>query len=406
MLSPYRSVLSAPGAKLFSVAGFLARLPISTMTLGIVLLVAGRTGSYALAGAVSATYMLTSGASSLGLARLIDHWGQARLLLPCAVGFAAGLLLLVLSVELGWPTPIPHLMAALGGLCFPPVGACVRARWRQVLSAGPRLQTAFALEAMVDESVFILGPVLVTFLATGVHEAAGLLSVLGVATVGLLWLASLRGSEPATLRGGPGATVQPALGARWLLPMVAAAVCLGVLFGATEVVTVAFADEHDRPGSAGVLLAVWAAGSLIAGFLTGALHWTAPALVRFRAGAAVLAASMLPLPFVDPLPLLAVVLFLGGFAISPTLVAIISLVEANVPASRLTEGITWLTTGIGLGVAPGAALSGLLIDHFGASTAYWVPAAGGVLAACLAASAGGRRDECLNRGMDAARSLG
>jgi predicted MFS family arabinose efflux permease len=114
------------------------------------------------------------------------------------------------------------------------------------------------------------------------------------------------------------------------------------------------------------------------------VQWKATALRRYRLGATAMACVMLPLPFVGTIPVLAIVLFLAGFAISPTLVACVSLVQAHVPASRLTEGITWVTTGLGLGIAPGAAVAGRLIDEYGAGTAYVVPAVGGALAALTA----------------------
>jgi predicted MFS family arabinose efflux permease len=102
-----------------------------------------------------------------------------------------------------------------------------------------------------------------------------------------------------------------------------------------------------------------------------------------------MALVMMPLPFIDNIVVLGGVLFFAGFAISPTMVAAMALVEANVLASRLTEGMTWVTTGLNLGLAPGAAIAGALIDEYGASTAYFVPAASGLLAALVALSTGG-----------------
>jgi len=165
---------------------------------------------------------------------------------------------------------------------------------------------------------------------------------------------------------------------------VVAAICFGSLFGAAEVVTVAFTQEQGHPRLAGVLLGIWSAGSLIAGVITGAVRIRSSAMRRYRLGALGMAGAMLPLPFIDDLTLMAVVLFFGGFAISPTMVAAISLVETGVPPTRLTEGITWVTTGIGLGVAPGAAVAGRLIDGYGAAAGFVVPAVGGVLAALTA----------------------
>ncbi|MBA3308891.1 MAG: MFS transporter, partial [Nocardioidaceae bacterium] len=185
----------------------------------------------------------------------------------------------------------------------------------------------------------------------------------------------------------------PPLGWALLLPLVFAAVCLGSLFGATEVVTVAFAEEQGSPGATGPLLAGWAAGSLIAGLITGAVNLKSSASKRYRLGAVGMGCAMVPLPFVDGLAVLAVALFVAGFAISPTMVASVSLVESNVPASRLTEGITWLLTGLGLGIAPGAAIAGRLIDEFGASPAYYVPVVSGVLAAVIAVLTPARTSE-------------
>lgn len=385
MLDSYRQVLARPGALAFSGGAFVARLPISMVTLAVVLLVADRSGSYGLAGSVSAAYMVAAAASSPALARLIDRLGQRRVLVPCFCAFAVSLAGLVLAVELGWPVPLPHLFAAAAGASYPPIGACVRSRWTTLLGPGRALHTAFSFEAVVDETIFIVGPVLVTVLATSVHPMAGVGSVAACALVGGWWFTMLRSTEPPVAATRDQAVRRLPLDWRWLLPMIAVAACLGSLFGAIEVATVAFADELDRPGLTGLLLAVYAAGSLIAGVVTGLLSSDPTAVLRrYRIGAAGMAAAMLPLPFITHPALLAVVLFLGGFAVSPTLVSLFSLVEANVPPSRLTEGITWVTTGIGFGIAPGAAIAGQLIDSFGAGPAYWVSVASGLLAAALA----------------------
>jgi MFS family permease len=404
MLSPYRTVLATPGARLWSLAGFFARMPISMVTLAIVLLVAGRTGSYGLAGTVSAAYMLTTSASGPILARLIDSWGQAKVLFPGAVGFALGLVGLVVSVDQSWSTPVPHLLAAFAGACYPPVGACVRARWASALGESAALHTAYSLEAVVDEAVFMAGPVIVTVLATVVSEMLGVAVVIVFAVAGGTWLASMRRTQPAPRRTDRSGAGPDRMGWGWLSMLVVAAVCLGILFGSTEVVTVAFAQEHGHRGLAGLLLAAWACGSLIAGIITGSVQWRASALRRYRIGALAMACVMLPLPFVGTIPLLAAVLFLAGFAISPTLVACVSLVQSHVPADRLTEGITWVMTGVGLGIAPGAALAGRLVDGYGASAAYSVPAIGGALAAVVAALTPSR-DERLRVEADRAADL-
>ncbi|MGH3346415.1 MAG: MFS transporter, partial [Nocardioides sp.] len=191
MLDTYRRILVVPGARLFSAAGMVARLPISMVGLGIVLLVEHATGSYGLAGAVSAVYVAAGAAFTILQGRLLDRLGQARVLVPVVAVFATAVALLVVSEQADWPGASTYLFAAVGGATLPAAGSCVRARWSHALTGRPAdLQTAFALEAVVDESVFILGPILVTVLATAIHPVAGLGTAVAAGLAGTLLLAA------------------------------------------------------------------------------------------------------------------------------------------------------------------------------------------------------------------------
>ena len=139
-----------------------------------------------------------------------------------------------------------------------------------------------------------------------------------------------------------------------------------------------------------MLLALWALGSLLAGLLTGAITWRRGPDVRLRWGAFAMFCAMVPLHFVGSVPVMGLVLLLDGFAIAPTLIATMSLIEAAVPRGRLNEGMAIVQTGLVAGVAPGATLAGVVIDAHGASAAYLVSAGAGLLAA-LAAQALPRR---------------
>jgi MFS family permease len=169
-----------------------------------------------------------------------------------------------------------------------------------------------------------------------------------------------------------------------VLPVAVVCAALGILFGAAEVTTVAFADEHGHKAWSGGLLAVWALGSLLSGLVTGAITWKRPTAFRVRVGSVGMACAMAPLTLIGTIPLMGVFLLIGGVAIAPTMVATISLVQESVPPSRLNEGMAILQTGIVAGVAPGAALSGVVIDASGASSAYLVSLAAGVVAALAA----------------------
>ena len=385
MLSPYRRVLSLPGALAFSLTGLVAQLPISMVSLGIVMLISLTGGSYGYAGTVSAANVLAAAACSPLLGRLADRLGQHRVLPVTVSAFGIAIAGLITAVELGAPTPVPHILSALAGAVLPPIGSCVRARWAHLLTGTPELQTAYALEAVVDEAVFMTGPIIVTLLATAVDPLAGLGSAALFGMLGTYAFAAQRRTEPPVLTNSTGQrNVAPPIGWQILLPVCLAAVCLGTLFGSNEVVTFAFARSHGHASATGLLLAIWALGSLLAGLITGMVNWKATPVQRFRRGMIAMAMVMLPLVVADNLVVLGLLLFLAGFAISPTLVASVSYVESMVPAARLTESISWVTTGLAVGIAPGAAIAGHVIDSFGAAAGFWVPALAGVTGAVVA----------------------
>jgi predicted MFS family arabinose efflux permease len=383
-IGPYREVLQAPGVLAFSLSGVIARLPLSMFGLAIVFAVEAATDSYGQAGFVAGAALIGQAAGAPIQARFADRWGQLRMLAPVLALHAIALTVLIVVIDRGADGIVLVIIAVLAGATFPQIGALVRARWARLHARTPRLQTAYALESVFDEVVFVTGPPLVTVLATSVNPNAGLVLNLVLTVVGGAVFAAQRSTDP-------GPRTRSTSSADMRLPMVtlawvvAAFAFMGGIFGSMEVVTVAFTDEAGSPGAAGLILATFAAGSLIAGVIAGSLHWKRPLRQRFTVGQAFLALAMVPLPFISPLALLAVAAFVAGFAISPTLISGFSLVEAEVPAGRLTEGLSWASTALAAGVALGAAVAGPVIDDSGASVAFWVAVASGGLAvaACV-----------------------
>jgi len=384
MLTSYRLILRLPGTLLFSASGMVARLPMSMVSLGIVILVSTATGSYGLAGSVSAAYLVANGAFAIVQGRLLDRLGQSRVLPVAVAVFGVALALLMWSVQAEWPVALSYLLAAVSGAALPSVGSCVRARWSYVLNSRDQIQTAFALEAVLDESVFMLGPILVTVLATAWHPVAGLTAALVAGVAGTLFFASQRATEPPAHPRQESTGRRPGMPWATVAPLALVCAALGTLFGAAEVTTVAFAAELGSKGYAGPLLALWALGSLIAGLVSGAIHWRRGADHRVRWGSAAMMAAMLPLALIGSVQLMGVALFVAGFAIAPTLIATMSLTEKTVPHARLTEGMAIMHTGIVAGVAPGATIAGVVIDAYGASPAYLVAAAAGLVSAIAA----------------------
>ena len=382
MLTTYRSVLSHPGAALFSFTALWSRLPLSMAGLGIVLLIQERTGSFRDAGVMAAAYVLAAAVFGPLQGRLTDRFGQTPVLAVVGVTYAAGIAAFLWAVESDWSAPWPHACVVVAGLATPQTGSMVRARWTHAISDRSELNTAFSIEAILDEVVFIVGPVLVTFLTYQVSEYAGLSCAAAAALLGSWALALQRRTAP------PAATHDrrdgPPINWAGLWPLVAVSVGLGIIFGSAEVIIAAFTEEQGNQGAAGAVLAVWAAGSLIAGVVVGALPQPPDPLRRLRASILVLGLLFGPMALLSDIPLLAIGMFLGGFMISPTLIAMVNLVELSVPPTRLTEALTWTTTGMSVGIAPGAAVVGSVIDSHGASAGFLVPLVAGLAGAAIA----------------------
>ena len=328
MFTRYRTVLTHSGAWRFSLAALVARLPISISTLGIVLLVTGLGHSYALAGALSASFTIANGLSSVVQGRLLDRLGQALVLPVVITVYAVGVVGLVTSVEVGWPDVVAFLSAFLAGAAYPPIGSAVRARWSYVLAGRPAdVQTAYALESVIDELIFVIGPTLATVLATQWHPWAGLGLALVTGVSGTLLLAAQRSSQPVPQLGQQSSGPRPDMPWAPVIILAAVSFALGSMFAAAEVSTVAFSSEQHAKPYAGVLLACWSAGSMLAGLITGTLRWRRSSIWRVRVGTALLALVMVPMPYVGSMVAMGVTLFLAGFAIAPTLIALFSAIE-------------------------------------------------------------------------------
>ncbi|MFF8862952.1 MULTISPECIES: MFS transporter [unclassified Streptomyces] len=378
MPSPYRALFDAPGTKAFSAAGFLGRMPLSMMGIGVVTMVSRLTGRYGLAGALSATIALSAAAVGPQISRLVDRHGQRRVLRPAtlvALAAAAGLLL---AAHYRWPDWVLFVCAAGIG-SVPSLGAMIRARWAALYRGTPKLHTAYSFESVVDEVCFIFGPIISIGLSTAWFPEAGPLLAGCFLAAGVLWLTSQRATEPEPHprehHGGGSALRAPGLQV-----LVATFVATGAIFGSVDVVTVAFADERGHQGAASLVLALYAAGSCLAGVVFGLLRFAGAPERRWLLGVAAMSVSMIPLLLVGNLPLLAVALFVSGLSIAPTMITTMSLIEEHVPRAKLTEGMTWVSTGLAVGVALGSSAAGWVIDAAGARAGYGVPVASGAAA--------------------------
>jgi len=384
----YGPLLRTPGAGAFTAAALIGRMPISMLGIGTVLLVQDRRDSFALAGLVSAAYAV--GLAVLGplISRLVDRRGQRPVLLPALALSSTGVLALVLLV--GTDASAVALMAAAGvtSASASQLGSCARARWSSTLTASGRpdeIARAYAWEAVVDEVVFVLGPLVVVGCAL-LDPAVGLLAALGLGAAGTLSFVALRATEPPVAVSEPGRRPS-ALTSPGLRTLTVSMLFVGVLFGTVEVSMLAFAEERGSAAGGGLLLALVAGGSAGAGLLYGALNWKAPLHRRFQISLVGLALGLLPLLFAPSVALMAPAALLAGIAISPSLIGSFGLVDSLVPLRARTEGFSWLNSGLGIGVAGGFAVAGAVAEHAAARAAFLVAIGGAVAAAAVAIGA-------------------
>ena len=383
--SPYARIFTVPGSRAFSFAGWLARVPMSTVGLGSVLLVAGETGSYGLAGAVAGTLSLAFAVGSPQWARGMDRLGQGRVLVWASIAYLVLGLSFASAVVLDAPRWSWFVLAALAGACGANVGAAVRARWSHALDDADDRQTAFAFESVVDEVVFVVGPPSITFLAALVAPPAGFVVGLLVGVSGAFWLARQEATQPPVAETAPGERrSRTSVLSPTLVVVATAYLAVGTVFGAMDVVVVGFAEVQGAPVLAGVALAAYAGGSLVCGLAYGVVRLPGTLVTRFVACAVFFGVAAQGLLLVGSLPWLVAAAFLAGLAIAPVLVAGMSLVESRVDRRALNEGLTWTSTGLTLGVTGGAALAGAAVDAWGAQDAFLVPALGAAAAGVLA----------------------
>jgi MFS family permease len=378
MPNPYSAIFRAPGAKGFAAAGFFARMPIAMSPIGIVAMLSQTHGEYWLAGAVSATFALSNALITPQISRMVDRFGQARVLTPTTLVSVLAFIVLILAANQGWPIWTLFASALLAAL-MPSIPAMLRARWSELFSDRPELNTAFAFESAADELVYIAGASLSVGLSVALFPEAGLVASTLLLAIGSAAFIAQRSTEPKIRPAGE----RSQQSAFWLRPVqiiTLALIFIGAIFATAEVSTVAITEELGQPGAASFVVGVYAIGSFVLGLVVGALNIRLALQKQLAIAVAVIAVTTLPLLLVDTVPLLALAVFVSGIAISPTFITAFGIIERRVPAAMLTEGITWVMTGIGIGVALGSFAAGWVVDTFGATNGFWVSVVAGALA--------------------------
>jgi predicted MFS family arabinose efflux permease len=372
----YRRLFSLPGTRAFTTGNLIARLPAGMFSVSAVVMIAGSRGSYALAGAVTATGLAASAVTGPWIARLIDRYGQARTAVPATAVAVLGSLALLFCVRYG--TPDWTLFAAYTATATTPnTGGMSRARWAHLLDGDTgALHTANSFEQAADELCFMLGPALAAFLCGTFFPEAGTLTGAVLLMTGVLIFTAQRSTEPPP---SPATKGGPPLRVPGIPPLLAGFVATGAVFGSLEVVTLAYADAAGHRTAGGAVLALQAAGSCVAGLLYGTLKPSGPAERRLPwcllAMTALMSLPLLAASTLGSLPALGAALLLAGMATAPTMVTAMTLVQHRTPEGRLNEGMSLAVTGLLMGIACGSALGGWTADHTSPTAGFAIPIA-------------------------------
>jgi MFS family permease len=379
----YGPVLSAPGARRLLFSSVAGRLPLG-MSLAILLLIRDTTGGFGTAGAVVGAYGIAASACGPLLGRLVDRAGQAKVLVPCALANAITLVAIVLAAQANAPVPVLVALGALIGACLPPIAACVRVLWPELVSDPQAREAAFALDATVQELVWTSGPLLVGGTIALASPSAAVLGMAAVTLAGTVWFVS---SPAVRARGGHGTTARGgALSAPGMVTLLVASAGAGIGMGTIEVGLPGIAHELHHTGASGALLALCSLGSLSAGIAFGLRAWRSSLERRFAALMLIAALLLVPLTLVASLPATLAFAYISGFAWAPSLSCAYALVGRLAPPGAMTEAFTWNGSSIGGGIAAGVAVGGALVDASGGAAAIVFGIASCLLAAGVLAA--------------------
>jgi MFS family permease len=384
MFSAYTTLFRIPGAMKFSVSALIGRMPISMDSLALIFIVVAVSDSYALAGALSAVASITISIATPFWSRLADRIGQRKMLLRVVPLKILGLSLFIALVMNEAPVWTWFASIILAELAAINTGGLVRRRWLHVLSPDKSttaedetdkhvVNTAYSYEALMDEIVFIVGPITATACATSIAPAAGLIAGMILMSIGLPLFAMQRATEPPPSPVRVKDPHPPVIGIPIVQAIALATTFTGGFFGAIAITVVGFAESEGQKSYSGLLLGLWASGSAVMAIINGLIKWKTSYAGRFLIFLTALTIFSIPFIFVDSILGLAIALFFNGFAIAPLIVNAYGVVQEAVPSEQITESFTWVVAGMPLGGAVASALGGWVIETYGAQSALWVP---------------------------------
>lgn len=359
----YGVVLRTPGIRPAFVPSIIGRLSLATSGLALVFLLEQATGSFAVAGAITAALGLANVIATPWRSRLIDRFGQLRVL--SALGGVHAVSLIALALLPLAPLPALLVLAVVAGASSPPFGATMRVVWSSALPAGPLRTRGFSIDAVAEEITFAVGPLAAAALvAASGPFAALILSAVCVSVGSTLFVLSGRSRAELGSRHLDHleqAAVTP-LRTRGFTPVVLVMTAPGLILGAVELAAPALAVDADAPALAGVLLALFAGASALGGLLFGSIRLPGSLATQLLALIATLTVFAACAGAIGGVAAGLIGFALAGLCLAPILIVGYLAADDLTDARVRTEASSWINTAVNFGAAIGALVYGVITD--------------------------------------------
>ena len=364
-MNSYVSLLKTPGVARIIAAQLTARFPSGMLSLAYLLHIEHVHNSFGAAGLVLAATSIGQAIAGPLTSRWMGVWSMRKVLVLTMVVCAASIAVMGFVIMPVWAY---MLVGFIGGLSTPPIQPAVRTIYPKMVTS-KQLTPLFSLDASAQEIIWVAGPVITTFVAVQISTTVAI-SLAGILLIGGgLWF--ILSPEVGRVR-------IPRSKRKFGVVLKKRSVLLATIVGflligacaALEASVVATFGDHGP--ESGIVLAIFALGSLVGGLALGHLPVGPWAMARRMfivfAGIAVACAAL-------DFWWLAVTLFIAGIGIAPALAVMFAIVSATVKFSDTAEAYGWVGTGQLIGAALGSAFAGFLIDANGAIGGFLAAAA-------------------------------